>query len=527
MKIYIKKNDIALLIFISFLGAISPLLISFSIANIGKIQTLTEIVDLKFLFLQSILFMFLSILSDFLYKYVSQQLLNKLWTKFRKDIIERIIVLNYKNFLEHDSNFYINLLTKKEDFIRDYYFGATIRMIKNIISLSSCFILIIIINPRLIIIFSIFLALLIINNYFFPKLIGEKYDEYMSSDIKLLTLVKELSAGFFTLKIFNAISNFKNKLFKNIDVVSYHHNKAIQLTNFSACIAFLIISLLEFTTVFYSGYLLINSKINLVSFLFILQLSSYVTNPVIEFINDHQMKQSIAPIIADFNISNIQTKKENIDKLNNIKIFNLNFSYNDSVNIFKSFSYQLELGKKYLLIGKSGCGKSTLLKLLTKQYDNYTGEILLNNKNMHDISEESVFRNISFVSQDVFLFNDTLENNIFLGKSHSEKDFTDILSRCKLNDLYIKHKYDNLTSDNINISGGEKSRIGLSRAIVSEKPFIFLDEVLSSLDSGTSKEIENLILSLKNKCVINICHKYNKENIQQYDFIINLDDCSK
>lgn len=526
MKKYMTRNDIALVVFTSFLGAISPLLISFSIANIGKIQTLKEIHDLKILFFHSILLMSLSVFVDFIYKYISQYLSNKLWTKFRKEILERIIAMNYQNFSKNDSNFYINLLTKKEDIMRDYYFSAYIRMVKNVLSLSACFILIMIINPQLIIIFSVFLILLILNNYFFPILIGKIYDTYIESDITLLSLVKELSLGFFTLKVFNAISNFKNKLFKNIDVVSRNHNNAMQMTNLSGFIAFLIISLLEFTTVFYSGYLLINNKINLVSFLLILQLASYVTRPVIEFINDYQMRKSISNIVADFNIIHTQNGNEYINELKNISIVNLDFSYNESTPIFKSFSYQFDYGKKYLMIGKSGYGKSTLLKLLTKQYDNYSGDILFNHQNIKNIPEENIFMNVSMVSQDVFLFNDNLENNIFLGKDHSKEDFTQVLSLCKLNDLYNKHKSDILTSDNINISGGEKSRIGLARAIVSDKPFIFLDEVLSSLDIGSSTEIENFILSIDNKCIINICHKPTKENIKKYDCILNLDDLS-
>lgn len=199
----------------------------------------------------------------------------------------------------------------------------------------------------------------------------------------------------------------------------------------------------------------------------------------------------------------------------------LEFRYDDQT-ILEDINLEFKKGGKYLLIGPSGGGKSTLLRVLRKYVKPSMGRVLIDGVDISDIKKVSFYKLISNVEQQVFLFEDTLRNNIALHKECSEDAMDRAIRRAGLEHFVNDHPdgINRMILDNgKNISGGERSRIAIARGLLQEAQIIFLDEAFSSLDETVAKEIELTLLSLKDITVINVSHVIFTESKCKYDQI--------
>src|SRR5690606_22315655 len=159
--------------------------------------------------------------------------------------------------------------------------------------------------------------------------------------------------------------------------------------------------------------------------------------------------------------------------------------------VLENINLKLEAKKKYLIIGPSGGGKSTVLKLLRKYHNPTNGEILFDDVSLKDIKKETYFKSISNIEQNIFLFEDTIKNNLTLYKDYSDEEIQDAIRKAGLTDFInsLKDGLDIVIYDNgKNISGGEKSRIAIARGLINKSKIILLDEAFASLDPTRAKE---------------------------------------
>ena len=209
-----------------------------------------------------------------------------------------------------------------------------------------------------------------------------------------------------------------------------------------------------------------------------------------------------------------------IDKFNHsIRFDDVSFSYEKN-DVLSDINLSMYKGEKYLIVGPSGGGKSTLLKLLRKYFNPIKGSILIDGKNLKDIRKRDYFNIISNIEQQVFLFEDTLRNNITLYKEYTDKEINLAIDRAGLRQFLdlLPNGLDTMIYDNgKNISGGEKSRIAIARGLLNKSDIIFIDEAFASLDSKVAKEIENTLLGLEGITVVNVSHVIFKETKDKYD----------
>ena len=222
---------------------------------------------------------------------------------------------------------------------------------------------------------------------------------------------------------------------------------------------------------------------------------------------------------------NINAKDLVIDKAK-IEYKNVSFSYDDKKEILKSINLKIEGGDIIALVGHSGAGKTTIMNLIPRFYNASNGEILIDNQSIYDISLFSLRKNISLVSQDITLFDDTVLKNIAYAdfKASEEK----ILEACKFSAVHdfvekLPEKYDTTIGENgVRLSGGEKQRISIARAILKNAPIILLDEATSSLDADTEYKIQEAIMYLtKNKTTIIIAHRLSTVQRANKIFIVD------
>ncbi|NLK43458.1 MAG: ABC transporter ATP-binding protein [Tissierellia bacterium] len=224
----------------------------------------------------------------------------------------------------------------------------------------------------------------------------------------------------------------------------------------------------------------------------------------------------------DESLKNHDDYKETLeldDFKSSIEFKNVSFSYDDN-QVLEDVDLSINKGEKYLIVGPSGGGKSTFLKLLRKYFNPTRGEILIDGKNLRDVKKESYFKNISNVEQQVFLFEDSVKNNITLYKDYSDEEINLAIERAGLTDFIrgLPNGLDTIIYDNgKNISGGEKSRIAIARGLLAKTDIIFLDEAFASLDAKVAKEIEKTLLNLEGVTVVNVSHVIFKETKDKYN----------
>lgn len=210
-----------------------------------------------------------------------------------------------------------------------------------------------------------------------------------------------------------------------------------------------------------------------------------------------------------------------------IQVKHVSFAYEDDLEheVLKDVNLTLEKGKKYLLKGASGAGKTTFLQLLSKVYQPTKGNLTLDSTDLNQIDTKYFNEHVAFIYQSVFLFNDTILNNITLfDDSIPLEKVNQVIDKSGLRD-FINKSPDGLNTllleNGKNISGGERQRISIARALIKEADILFVDEATSSLDPALGKAIEQTLLSL-DQTVISISHRFFEGVSTQYDGVISI-----
>ena len=209
---------------------------------------------------------------------------------------------------------------------------------------------------------------------------------------------------------------------------------------------------------------------------------------------------------------------------------NVNFKYeNSEESVLRSINLEIIGGKMNALVGHSGAGKSTILNLIPKFFNCSDGNILIDGQSIYDLSTFSLREKISMVTQDTTLFDDTIRNNIAYGKPDAtDEEIVEAAKNSFASDFIEKlpRKYDTqIGEDGVRLSGGEKQRISIARAILKETPIILLDEATSSLDAETENKIQKGLSYLtKNKTTLVIAHRLSTILSSEKIFVIDKGD---
>ena len=212
--------------------------------------------------------------------------------------------------------------------------------------------------------------------------------------------------------------------------------------------------------------------------------------------------------------------KEEIIFNQKISIDNLSFSYDES-EIIKNLSLDVEKGKSYAIVGTSGSGKTTLLNLMIGKNKNYEGNIKYDGFEIKDVSPESLYEVVSYVEQNVFVFDDTIINNITMYSEVDESILKNVIEKSGLKALIEEKGIDYKCGENgCNLSGGEKQRISIARALLKNSQILLMDEATSALDNDTSHNIMENVLNIENMTKVVITHKLEEKTLNKFDEII-------
>ena len=446
----------------------------------------------------------------------------------RTDIFSKIINKDIKDFSLDNSGKYISILYNDLKIIEDNFFNNLFQVISCFISFIISLVVLFSISPTLVIFIFIFGVLgFIIPNALSKKLVIQK-NEYSQNLEQVTSITKDLFSGFEVIKGFN-ISNKINEIFKTAST-----NVETSKKKYSILEGIIRGFSLSFSVTIYlgvlllGGYLMYKKSITVGTAIIIIQLSTHIVGPVklsISLINQIRSVAMIADkieeILEDTHDDFENTKLENFSK--SICIENLNFSYTEERKALDNINITFDKNKKYAIVGESGSGKSTLIKLLMRYYNDYEGKISIDNLNIKNIYSSDLYKNISMIQQNIFMFDDSIKENIRLYSNHDDKDILDACKRSGLDKLLNKlpNGINSLVGENGNkLSGGEKQRIAIARALINNTQILILDESTSALDNETAYNLENSLLNLENLTLITVTHKLIKNILNRYDEII-------
>jgi subfamily B ATP-binding cassette protein MsbA len=273
--------------------------------------------------------------------------------------------------------------------------------------------------------------------------------------------------------------------------------------------------------IFYSGKLVLKNEIDINNFFSFLAAMMLAYQPVralatlnITINQGLSAARRLLPIIDEKSelVENINDKNLNVSH-GNIEFKNISFKYNQEVkNVLNSINLKMLGGKMTSIVGHSGAGKSTILNLIPRFYDSFAGDIQIDNQSIYKNTISSLRENISLVSQDTTLFDDTIKNNIaYANFNASQKEIEEAAKHSFASEFIEKlpNKYETIIGENgTRLSGGEKQRLSIARAMLKKSQIILLDEATSSLDAETENKIQEAINFLtKNRTTIVIAHR--------------------
>lgn len=474
------------------------------------------------------LYILLMVAIDIIKKIVQPVYIRKTMTYLKNDIFSHILNKDIRNFTEENSAKYISILSNDINMIETDYLGNIVSLIWSITTFVVAIISVVYINGKLALTTLIVGIFGFIIPQIFGKILSNKKVIYSNSLETLTTKTKDILSGFEVIRNFD-ITWKANELFNqnNIDVENKKQKFSIisgivdSITSFIGTCMFII-------PMIAGGYLVYIGSITVGSLIALIQLMNNLAFPLsqsLQIMNKLKSINGIASKIDDITkVEKIENWEYNLNDFSKeIELKGINFSYNNNVTVLEGINIKFVKGKKYAIVGASGSGKSTLLRILLRYYEPQNGEILIDGFPYNKVKIADIYKQITFIQQNIFMFDGTIRENITL---YQDYDDSDVLKVCKLAGLskMIENLpngiYENIGESGCKLSGGEKQRISIARALLRQSSLMLLDETTSALDNEIAYSIEKSLLQLDGLTLIVVTHKIIEDLLKHYDEII-------
>ena len=441
--------------------------------------------------------------------------------KLQFDMVNTLIKTDTQIIDKKHSGKFISNLTYDVTHITNLLSNAILNLFKDSLTLIGLLTVMFLQNWKLALISIVMIPLASLSAKTLGKRVGKVTTEAQEKSGHLTTYLVELFKNHKLIKIFQKENLEINKADEYLAQLK-NKNKKIQtvyvrLSPIMETLTGLMIAVL----IFYSGKLMARGEVDINNFFSFLAAMMLAYQPVRSLstlnmvINQGLSAASrILPIIDQKNtIKNSTTATPLTIEDSKINFNNINFSYevNEGPTL-QSINLEFKGGKMTSLVGHSGSGKSTILNLIPRFYDAKSGDILIDGQSIYNATIESLRSEISMVSQETTLFDDTIKNNIKYGRPEASDEEVFKVAKLSYCDEFINslpNKFDTLIGENgVRLSGGEKQRLSIARAMMKQSSIILLDEATSSLDSETESKIQDALKILtKNKTTIVIAHR--------------------
>ena len=455
--------------------------------------------------------------------------------KLQYDMVNNLVGTDTQIIDKKHSGKFISNLTYDVTHITNLLSNAILTLFKDSLTLIGLLIVMFMQNWKLALISIIMIPLASVSAKILGKRVSKVTTEAQQKSGFLTTYLVELFKNHKLIKIFQKEEYEKNRADKFLTELKEKNQKIqtvfVRMSPIMETLTGIMIAIL----IFYSGLLMSKGELEINNFFSFLAAMMLAYQPVralstLNLVANQGLSAAsrILPIIDQQNKIKDKINSEALKiKNSKIKFSNVNFAYEEQgEQTLNSISLEFEGGKMTSLVGHSGSGKSTIMNLIPRFYDRISGDITIDGQSIYDVSIKSLRNEISLVSQETTLFDDTIMNNIKYAKQHATDEEIYNVSKLSFCEEFINNlpnKYETMIGENgVRLSGGEKQRLSIARAMMKDSSIILLDEATSSLDSETETKIQEALKILtKNKTTVVIAHRLstilNSNNIYLID----------
>ena len=466
-------------------------------------------------------------IANVMYRAVYPRFLQRAMQQYRDYAFSRLTQKSLRSFSKEGTALYVSALTNDCTSIENNYLAATFTLIELLFCFLGALIMMLYYSPVMLVLAVALSFLPVVVSMTAGNRLTEQEKEISKKNERFVSIVNELLSGFPVIKSFRAETQ-ASRLFsqrnEQAEEAKKNKRRTEQLISLLANDAGIIAQM----GIFLAGaWLAISGKgVTAGVVIVFVQLMNYILNPISQvplLWSNRKAAIALMEKLSDALSENV--REEGREKLNGfsekIEVKDLTYGYEPESPVLKDLDVQFDAGKSYAIVGGSGSGKSTLLNLLMGSSSNYQGEICIDGVSIKNIESESLYQLMTSVQQNVFVFNDTIRNNVTMFHEFPDKEVTLALERSGLSEFIEKHGEEFVCGENgANLSGGERQRISIARALLRKSPILLVDEATAALDAATARAVSFSILNLVGMTRIVVTHRLEEAILRRYDKIL-------
>lgn len=528
MRKYFKRNRAA------FVGALICIFISNALAVVlqffkgdlldhaiaGETETTIKYAVLLISFILG------EVLFFFLYKRAGARFVVGSTRMLKHDIFESITRRDYVAYKQRQQGEYISKLTTDADAIKDRRFRMLPMFFDILFKIVFVSVALFLLDWRL----ALITIVLLTTPLYIPKLIEKRLQraqsEYLKAVEENLAKVNDWLSGFEIIKNFSIERQIMKRFDEANDLSMDKLLRDTMLGAVSQLITTLISYLSYFIVLVVATWLVLRGDFTAGEFFVAIGMIDQLSYPLISLAEIIRQLVAIKTACGEMERfiaegSPAENGKQLVGVKRGIAYHNVSFAYEGGKPILKSFDFSAEVGRRYLIKGPSGCGKTTAVNLLLRYYDATGGSIEIDGVPITEYG--STYDCMTVVRQEAVLFRDTLRNNLTMFRDIPDGKLIEMLNELGLSKFASTEALDEIITENgANLSGGEKKRICLARALLRDTDVLILDEPLANLDDATAKKIEDLLLSIKGKLMLVVSHQFTEEKLPRFDGVLTM-----
>lgn len=464
-------------------------------------------------------------LSYYLYACLAARFVTGCTRMLKQDIFKSILRRSYVSYKQHPQGWYVSKYTNEADNIQESYFQMLPLLGQILLKVTFVGAALFLLDTRI----AVLTLVLLTTPLYLPKLIEKQLQNAQQEKIRaveaVLTRVQDWLSGFEILKNFSVEQNVFQKFGEanNRAMKAMYRNAAWRAK--SQLLTSLISYLSYFVILAFSAFLVWRGDFSAGDFFVAIGMIDQLSYPLISLADILRALISIRP--ACQSMQRFLAEGDTPAGTHPLPAVHREICY-DAVTfaypgasrpILQDVTCTMRKGCRYLLKGPSGCGKTTAVNLLLRYYDVDSGRITADGVQLSDY--DSTYGCVTVVRQDAVLFHDSLRNNLTLYQDVAEEKLLEALHAVELDKFASREALASVIAENgANLSGGEKKRICLARALLRDTDVLILDEPLANLDAATAARIEDLLLSIRGKIVLVVSHQFTQEKLRKFDGVI-------